>query len=107
MKTFTLMLLMTVSLSLAALGCGDKAQPAPAPVAKAEAAAPPSVFDLPQAEGTKATCPVMGNELTIGKDTQFSEYKGKYVYFCCPGCKPAFDADPEKYLGKAAPAPAK
>ncbi len=27
-----------------------------------------------------------------------SEYKGKTYYFCAPGCKKAFDAEPEKYL---------
>jgi YHS domain-containing protein len=27
-----------------------------------------------------------------------SEYKGKTYYFCAPGCKKAFDADPAKYL---------
>lgn len=30
-----------------------------------------------------------------------SEYKGKTYYFCSLGCKKAFDANPEKYLGKA------
>lgn len=29
-----------------------------------------------------------------------SEYKGQTYYFCSPGCKKSFDADPEKYLGK-------
>lgn len=29
-----------------------------------------------------------------------SEYKGKTYYFCAPGCKKTFDADPEKYLTK-------
>ncbi|NWF63554.1 MAG: YHS domain-containing protein [Chloroflexi bacterium] len=29
-----------------------------------------------------------------------SEYKGQTYYFCSLGCKKAFDADPEKYLGK-------
>jgi len=29
-----------------------------------------------------------------------SEYKGKKYYFCAPGCKRAFDKDPEKYLMK-------
>jgi YHS domain-containing protein len=44
------------------------------------------------------TCPVMvGNP--INKDL-FTEYKGKKVYFCCPACKPKFEADPEKYLAK-------
>ena len=27
-----------------------------------------------------------------------SEYKGKKYYFCAPGCKKAFDKDPDKYL---------
>jgi YHS domain-containing protein len=27
-----------------------------------------------------------------------SEYKGTTYYFCAPGCKRAFDQDPEKYL---------
>jgi YHS domain-containing protein len=28
-----------------------------------------------------------------------SEYKGKTYYFCAPGCKKAFEGNPEKYLG--------
>jgi len=28
----------------------------------------------------------------------FSEYNGTSYYFCAPGCKVAFDAEPEKYL---------
>lgn len=27
-----------------------------------------------------------------------SDYKGKAYYFCAPGCKKAFDANPAKYL---------
>jgi YHS domain-containing protein len=27
-----------------------------------------------------------------------SEYKGTKYYFCAPGCKKAFEKDPEKYL---------
>ena len=57
----------------------------------------PKVFASPQKEGTKATCPVTGEEFTIAKDTMHAEYKGKYVYFCCAGCKKSFDKDPEKY----------
>jgi YHS domain-containing protein len=26
-----------------------------------------------------------------------SEYKGSTYFFCAPGCKKAFDANPEKY----------
>ena len=42
-------------------------------------------------------CPVMGNP--INKDV-FVEYKGKKVYFCCPGCEDDFNKDPEKYISK-------
>jgi Cu+-exporting ATPase len=27
-----------------------------------------------------------------------AEYKGRTYYFCAPGCKVAFERDPEKYL---------
>ena len=27
-----------------------------------------------------------------------SEYKGKTYYFCAPGCKKAFEENPEEYL---------
>ncbi len=27
-----------------------------------------------------------------------SEYQGNSYYFCAPGCKVAFDGEPEKYL---------
>jgi Cu+-exporting ATPase len=30
-----------------------------------------------------------------------SDYKGQTYYFCSPGCKKAFDKEPEKYLSKA------
>jgi YHS domain-containing protein len=40
-------------------------------------------------------CPVMGGK--INKDI-FVEYNGKKVYFCCPGCEPEFEKNPEKYL---------
>jgi YHS domain-containing protein len=43
------------------------------------------------------TCPVMG--APINKDI-FIEYKGKKVYFCCPGCEEKFKAEPEKYIAK-------
>lgn len=61
---------------------------------------PPVAFDSPPKVGTTARCPVMGNVFTVSVDTQRSQYKGKHVAFCCPGCKPKFDADPEKYLNK-------
>ena len=33
-----------------------------------------------------------------------SEHDGTTYYFCAPGCKVAFDKEPEKYLAEAEPA---
>jgi YHS domain-containing protein len=43
------------------------------------------------------TCPIMGGP--INKDV-FTEYKGKNVYFCCPGCEGKFAENPEQYIAK-------
>ncbi len=42
--------------------------------------------------------PVCKMEVEESKAAATSEYKGRKYYFCSPGCKKAFDADPEKYL---------
>jgi len=42
-------------------------------------------------------CPVMGGAIN---KKHFIEYKGKKVYFCCPGCDDIFLKDPEKYMDK-------
>jgi YHS domain-containing protein len=48
-------------------------------------------------------CPVSGETLASPKDAFNSEvYKGKTYYFCCAGCKPLFDKDPQKYIKAAA-----
>ncbi len=49
------------------------------------------------AEVEQTTCPVMGG--AINKDI-FVEYKGKKVYFCCPGCEEQFNKEPEKYIAQ-------
>jgi Cu+-exporting ATPase len=38
--------------------------------------------------------------MTIDSETaqHKSEYQGQTYYFCAPGCKRAFDKEPEKYL---------
>ena len=43
--------------------------------------------------------PVCGMEVNEETAAGKSEYKGQTYYFCAPGCKAAFDKDPEKYLG--------
>ncbi len=42
--------------------------------------------------------PVCGMEVDEKTAAATSQYKGKTYNFCAPGCKKAFDADPERYL---------
>lgn len=42
--------------------------------------------------------PVCGMDVTPENAAGKSEYKGQIYYFCSPGCKKSFDADPEKYI---------
>lgn len=89
---------------------GPSASPAPveapaaAPAAPAEpapaAATAPRSFDHKPLPGEKATCPVMGDAFTVTESTQMSEHGGRWYAFCCPGCKPKFDADPARYADK-------
>ena len=44
--------------------------------------------------------PVCKMEVEEDKAPATSEYQGKIYYFCAPGCKKAFDQDPEKYIAK-------
>ena len=83
---FMLAILLLIGL-VALPGCKKKTEPAPATeIEKAVSAAI-----------QQTTCPVMAG--AINKDI-FTEYKGKKVYFCCPGCAAKFKATPEKYLDK-------
>ena len=46
----------------------------------------------------QTTCPIMEGNAIDKK--YFTEYKGKKVYFCCPGCDKKFNANPEQYIAK-------
>ena len=45
--------------------------------------------------------PVCGMDVDPKTAAGKSEYKGETYYFCSAGCKKSFDANPEKYAGKA------
>lgn len=45
--------------------------------------------------------PVCGMTVEEATAAAKSDYKGQTYYFCAAGCKKAFDADPEKFLGKS------
>ncbi|MBW2277681.1 MAG: efflux RND transporter periplasmic adaptor subunit [Deltaproteobacteria bacterium] len=70
----------------------------PPVAAKSTTDGPLNGFDGMPAVGTKACCPVMQNEFTVHEGTESSEYLGKTYVYCCPGCKPTFEKDPEKHL---------
>ena len=93
-------------------GCKKSEPPAPAPTSSGtmeghdhaamttEAAKETTATAEQTATATTAeqtTCPVMGG--AIDKSI-FIEYKGKKVYFCCPGCEEQFKKEPEKYIAK-------
>ncbi len=42
--------------------------------------------------------PVCKMEVEEATAAATSQYKGQMYYFCAPGCKREFDADPEKFL---------
>ena len=44
------------------------------------------------------TCPVTGEELGSMGDPVVYDYQGREIRFCCQGCIPQFEADPQKYL---------
>lgn len=43
-------------------------------------------------------CPVMKTWFVPDEKTDKMVYKDKTYYFCCKGCKPMFEKDPDKYL---------
>ena len=45
----------------------------------------------------QTTCPVMGGTID---QSLYTDYEGTRVYFCCEGCVPEFQKDPEKYINK-------
>jgi xanthine dehydrogenase accessory factor len=59
------------------------------------------VLNLPvlnrPAPNNEARDPVCGMLVNVGGAKYKSEYNGSEVYFCCAGCKQAFDRQPEKY----------
>ena len=40
-------------------------------------------------------CPILGGEID---KSEYIDYDGKRIYFCCRGCKTSFNKDPEKYI---------
>jgi YHS domain-containing protein len=87
-KLTTFFLVSMIVLAIVTIsGCKEKTEPEE--IAQAEKIVAEAI--------EQKTCPVM--EGAINKEL-FTEYKGKKVYFCCPGCKEKFLEEPEKYISK-------
>jgi len=62
-----------------------------------------AVSAAPAAIPAPLVCPVTGNKIAAIKAAAGHEtYKGKTYYFCCAGCKPKFDKNPDQYIKNAA-----
>jgi YHS domain-containing protein len=44
--------------------------------------------------------PVCGMDVDPAQAAGQSQYQGQTYYFCSPGCKRAFDKEPQKYVGE-------
>ena len=42
--------------------------------------------------------PVCGMDIDEQQAAATAEYQGKTYYFCSPGCKKAFEKEPQKYV---------
>ncbi|MHC4637589.1 MAG: YHS domain-containing protein [Planctomycetota bacterium] len=90
-----LMMAVLLAFAFALQGCKKKTEPAVSKdIEDVTTKVQQTVADVIE----QKTCPIMdGNP--INKEL-YTEYKGKKVYFCCPGCEDKFKADPEKYITK-------
>jgi uncharacterized membrane protein YraQ (UPF0718 family)/YHS domain-containing protein len=58
-----------------------------------------ALFSLTVRRGARD--PVCGMTVDRSETPYRSQYQGRTVYFCSPGCKASFDADPERYVDPA------
>jgi xanthine dehydrogenase accessory factor len=64
---------------------------------------PAPVDAEPRSAPAGARDPVCGMPVETGSARPHSELSGRAVYFCCRGCKDAFDQDPERYRAALVP----
>jgi xanthine dehydrogenase accessory factor len=60
----------------------------------------PGLLEEPYAHPEKAIDPVCGMTVEVEGARHVAEYGGRDYYFCCPGCKREFEAEPEKYAAR-------
>jgi xanthine dehydrogenase accessory factor len=52
------------------------------------------------AQPEEATDPVCGMTVEVAGARHIVEHGGRDYYFCCPGCKREFEAEPGKYVAR-------
>jgi YHS domain-containing protein len=81
--------------------CGTDLVPVEPEKEEPEKKEPGAMLDKPTKDiiltAEQTTCPIM--DAPVNKNI-FVEYKGKKVYFCCPGCEDKFEANPQQYIAK-------
>lgn len=68
------------------------------------AAVNPAAKNLLDPDGhNQTTCPVMPGTAVSKSIAEaaglFRDYRGRRYWFCCRGCGPRFDRDPDRYAG--------
>jgi len=64
------------------------------------------ILDIFRKKPELAKDPVCHMSVDVAKARVTSQFEGETFYFCAPGCKVAFEKEPEKYLsGDAEEAP--
>jgi YHS domain-containing protein len=97
-RTFGIISTMSLVAVIAISGCTKDQPPASQDQDHSEHEHAAITEEVTAAADTEQTvCPVMDGK--INKEL-YTEYKGKKVYFCCPGCEEEFNKNPEKYISK-------
>lgn len=87
-----------VSVGLLAAGCSkEEASTPPVPGSDVKSVSPAVTAPATGQRVAQTTCPVMGGAIV---KSLFTDYKGKRIYVCCPGCVSVVKNDPEKYINK-------
>jgi Cu2+-exporting ATPase len=64
---------------------------------------------LSAADDDLVVCPVMPSNVVVKHEAEeagfYRDYEGQRYWFCCGGCGPRFDADPERFVAAAANLP--
>ncbi len=59
------------------------------------------VEDPVEKQPEQATDPICGMKVTVNNAKYVFKHQETTYYFCCEGCRTAFEQDPEKYLGRS------